>query len=634
MNTISFINDYLKELKKEYLTKEYNIINNSHKQIFTHKENNSFLSLKDILTKKYFIEDSLKQNEINSINEIQKNKFIVFNTSTLSPILNLRENINDIEDFENQSINQYKEYNKYFNHINKTNKDKNLKYKNIRTFELTKKFNLHNHKLDFLENKEDIISYIETLMLSRNKFNIGRIELSIDYDYFTEIQTYFKDKKIKIRVNNKYIFLTLSKKTFNKKSFYYIKESRKGNGNFIYFKTIEKQDANDKEHLTKYLFKYMLKTFSKNQETEFIELKPHDNVSNEVLLFSKLKFKQKIFSENFFTDKINKDYLEKLNNKFFTYFKQKSINKITPLDYLKKEDLEFLEENKNKMFFGLSKMLEENKFYFSKGQDIISQEYLKIKSLVRINIDDYNDKKRKYFLSLIHSHYSNPMQLNEAQCNETLSNEIQKEIKQREKNINFMKVYYEVIGIDREFKTIETEYKEEKINDVEEKLIINLTKEIFKYINSKYNFQNTEDEIYYYNDEINEFILIHSFKSNYKFEKFNTDIELYEDLLNNKSFNNDYDRLDMYVKLINTLNEFWQIEEILTTDIINEEYEKEKEEKRNYKNSLLTYIIEELETDNEINEDILNYYQSLIIEEKEDFINKNDKHIKKICLSI
>lgn len=650
-----FITDYVNELRKEYLLKEHNIIENSHKQIFTHKENNSFLSLKDILTKKYFIEDSLKQNEINSINEIQKDKFIIFQTTTIDPILNIRKNINNIEEIEEfkniqysnlklflnnkyyqkdfdkfvkkQSLelyekkygeleesikNQYSEFSKFFKYINDMNYKKDLSYKNIRTYELTKSLNLHSHKLDFLNNKIDFIRYIESLMLSKNKFKVGRIELSLDFEYFEDIKNYFNNKEIKIRVNNKYIILNLIKRTFNNQTIYYIKESKKGSGNFIYFRTIEKQNENDKQHITKYLFKYMLKTFHKNEETEIKELKVKSNVSNEILVFNKLKLKQKVFSENFFTDKLNKQYLEKLNGKFFTLLKQKENHKENVLDLITKIDLEFIENNRNKMFYSLGKLLNENKLIYVKGENVLIQEYIKIKSIVRINIEKYNEKKKKEFLILIHSEYSNSKILTDNEYDKRFLNE-------RLTNFKFNKIFFKEIK--KEFFNIVTEENELEI------LIENISKQIFKYINNRYNFKDTDDEIHYFNKELNELILIHSFSSNYKFEKFNSEIELYNDLITSKIFNNDNDKLITYIKLINSLNEHLEINEFWTLEEVKKQYEEEKINSRTEINKNLENLLNSINDKVELDKSLLNYMKSLTDRELKDFIDRNDSII-------
>lgn len=380
-----FLNTYLSDLKKEHFLKEYEVINNSHLTLFTNRENNSFISLKDILKRQHIIKRSLIQNEISSINEIGKDKILIFHTSTIDPILNIPQKINNIELLESQIKKQYEEFSKYFRTITKRNNDKGLSYKNIRVYELTKKLNLHCHKTDFLHNETEFIRYLESIVLGRNKNNIGRVELVLNNDFFKIVQQYFKDKKIKIRINNKYETLTISKRSIRfkkeKQNIFIINESIKGKGNFIYFRTIDDNKGNG-EHITDYMFKYMLKSFDINEPNEI--LKPRQKVSKETLIFSKLKIRQKIYSINFFTDKLSKDELEKINNKFYTLFKQIEQSKKNVINEFNENDLTELHNGKKHLFYTISKMLEDKKLFVQDREEILLTEYKLIKRLVRI----------------------------------------------------------------------------------------------------------------------------------------------------------------------------------------------------------------------------------------------------------
>lgn len=380
-----FLNTYLTDLKKEYFLKEYEIINTSHLTLFTNRENNSYISLKDILKRQHIIKRSLIQNEISSINEIGKDKIIIFHTSTIDPILNISQKINNTKHLESQIKKQYEEFSKYFRTITKRNNDKGLNYKNIRVYELTKKLNIHCHKTDFLHNETDFIKYLESIVLGRNKNNIGRVELVLNIDFFKVIEQYFKDKKIKIRINNKYETLTISKRSIRfkkeKQNIYIINESIKGKGNFIYFRTIDDNKGNG-DHLTDYMFKYMLKSYDINEPNEI--LKPRQKVSKETLIFSKLKIRQKIYSTNFFTDKLSKDELGKMNNKFYTLFKQVEQNKKNVINEFNENDLTELQNGKKYLFYTISRMLEDKKLFIQKEEKILLTEYKRIKKLVRL----------------------------------------------------------------------------------------------------------------------------------------------------------------------------------------------------------------------------------------------------------
>lgn len=702
-----FMNNYIQELKGDYILKNNDIYEASHKSIFKHKSNNSYLSLKDILDKKTIIQSSIIQNEINSINDIQKDKFIIFKTTTLDPEINISEDIYNIENLEefklNQSKdleklnnihihdletfstfnidkdiqdykdkqnkelqsfknkqdkklyekqyskleeqlkNQYEEMNLYFKHISNMNDKKKLKYKNIRIYELTELLNLHSHKIDLLDNQEDFISYIESLFLSRNKFNIGRVELVVDINFFNVIEKYFKDKKIKVRINNKYTYLTLIKKVIKKenKTMYYIKETEKGKGNFIYFRTIEQLTETDKDYIASYLFKYMLKTYDIDNK----------HISKETLVFNKLKFKQKIYSTNFYTDKLNKDELEKLNNKFFTYFKMEENNKKTPLSYLKKEDYEFIVNNKNSMFSTLSSLLNRNVFKY-REENIIEMEYLNLKNQIEIKLNDYDYKTKfkfnHYLKNELYSMFEDDVMIRIFPLIEKKFNEEQD---------------YEIlvdILLTAIFDYLEDSYKDLENYDYEDNhLIGRLTQAMFKFFEDKFKYSN-EKVIYYINNEMNSIvekdeyyslndiiknkdleekqkiylpteIIIHEFKTNYEFNKYSHDIELYYDLLSDDfNFNNEQEKLITYIKLINSLSEYLEVEERLTLEQIQEEYKSEIEENRKGRSERIENLILENFNDTEFNKGLLNYYNTLTEEQKLKYYNEQDLSIQKI----
>lgn len=131
-----FIENYLSDLRKEFFLKEAEVLNYAHRQVFTHKENNTFISLKDIFKNQQMIRKSVIQNEINSINQIQQDKIVIFHTSTIDPVLNVPRKIDEAKQLEELIKNQYEEFSKYFRTITKRNHDKKITYKNIRVYEL------------------------------------------------------------------------------------------------------------------------------------------------------------------------------------------------------------------------------------------------------------------------------------------------------------------------------------------------------------------------------------------------------------------------------------------------------------------------------------------------------------------
>lgn len=590
-----FIENYLSNLRKEFFLKETEILNNAHRQIFTHKENNTFLSLKDILKKQQIIKKSVVQNEINSINQVQRNKIIIFHTSTIDPVLNLPRKIDNVELLEEQIKKQYEEFSKYFRMITKRNNDKKITYKNIRVYELTKKLNLHCHKTDFLDSENDFIRYLEVIVLSRKNNHIGRIELVVNAGFFEAIKKLFKEKQIKIRINNKYEILSLMKRSIKfqgkKQSIYIIKETKKGEGNFIYLRTIE-DDKGTGQHITNYMFKYMLKSFDLNEENKLLE--PRSKVSKETLIFSKLKLRQKIYSINFFTDKLQKDNLEKLNGRFFTFFKQLENDKINILSHFNKDDFDKIRNGRRHLFYTLSKMLEDNKIFVVEEENILITEYKKIKSIIRSNIDLYDINKKDSFFEVVKERYIDPNYLTAPQFDEKFFKELQDHLDNKKSLKGFIRAYNDIFGKDT---ADEEETAEEALTDdrTDEKLIIDLTMEIFPYFVKEYNYKNTDKEVYYFNSETNEALLIHSFSSDYTYEKYSSDVELYEDTLFNKNHFNETDELQNSIDYYNSINELLDLDlPILTIKEVKEDRRQEREQQRQYQNERLEKVLEEL----------------------------------------
>lgn len=344
--------EYLEELRKVNYYKNYGTKQRSNKALFTHKEMGTYFTLSNLIHGKELVRNAVLQNEINSINLLTKNNITIFKTTTLNPNMNVTFNKNS---FEEELKKQHKTFSKFFNAIYFNNKKKELKYKSIRVYELSEKFNLHNHKIDFLENIEQFNDYITSIILARRKFEVGRVEIVFNEEHFARVREMFKNGEVKIRVDNKYITLRLYKNHYNKKGdTYFISNTNKDKSNNIYIRTV-KDKLNNKEHMTKYLFKYLLKTYSREKE----------HIDN--IIFQQFKIRRKTYSQKFFG--FNMEILEKINMRLFTYFKQKENHQATNLDILKVEDLNELLDNKNNLYFTISKMITERKFYYEEEID-------------------------------------------------------------------------------------------------------------------------------------------------------------------------------------------------------------------------------------------------------------------------
>lgn len=589
-----FIVNYLSDLREEFFLKENDVLNYSHRQIFTHKENNTFISLKDIFKNQQMIRKSVIQNEINSINQIQQDKIVIFHTSTIDPVLNVSRKINDVKLLEEQIKKQYEEFSKYFRTITKRNHDKKITYKNIRVYELTKKLNIHCHKTDLLNGEKDFISYLESIILSRKKNQIGRVELVVNSDFFEIVKQQFKNKEIKIRVNNKYEILTLMKRSIKfqgkRQHIFIIKETKKGEGNFIYFRTIQ-DDKGMGQHLTDYMFKYMLKSFDYDEENKPLE--PRSKVSKETLVFSKLKLRQKIYSTNFFSDKLPKDDLEKLNRRFFTFFKQLDNNRVNVLSYFNKNDFETISKGRRHLLYTLSEMLDDKRiFVVEENKTILLTEYKTIKSIVRSEIEEYDKFNKDEFFQLVKNRYEDRHYLNEAEFNKRVIMELDDYLEHKRSLRGFIRSYNDIFGI-------ETPDEEETDNFIEddapEKLISDITMELFPRFAMEYNYRNTDKEVYYFNNETNEALLIHSFSSDYIYEKYSSDMELYEDILTNKKHWNETDELQNSIHFYNAITELLDLDlEPTTLEKVKEDLRQERGKRREYQNKQIKKIMEEL----------------------------------------
>jgi hypothetical protein len=342
MEILNSYKDYIKTKREVKLLKRKSFkrktilnIKNENQQYF----NENIISLYDIDKYKLRNQKRQRQNEISSIcrkiNEEKKK--MIFITSTIKPHKNLTENNiksiknkellkNDNERMDEILKEQYevfKEFNNKLvkhNYINKKNEKINLKTDFLRVLELTKKYNIHQHEIKLLNTLEETEELIKAIIYKRDKTDIGRIEIRLDFNLLEEI----KNKGITLRINNKYIKLTFQTINFKQKdtrTYYKLKETEETRGNFIYLKPIH-DIKNNNEHITKYLFKYLLKR--SNEE------------SNENKLFHHLGMKQKQYSHGFFTDKITKRELFNISSKLYRMIKHNNHNN----EFLKKYEID------------------------------------------------------------------------------------------------------------------------------------------------------------------------------------------------------------------------------------------------------------------------------------------------------
>lgn len=300
---MNILNAYLEDLSKLHKEKQQREDNYAKKIIFSPVHTGRKFSLSDVNTYKAKIQPRLNQNEISSVTKVMDSKVVIFNTATISPILNIPDDVQTFKEIDSVIKCQYQQFKKFHRAKMqfKFNNSK-LSHKFIRVYELTSKLNLHSHCVDMLNSKKDIEHYLKALIHRRKNHSIGRVELAIELTTFNFIKKLF-DEGFTIRVKNKYIKLNIVKKFGH----YIISDfSNDGKGNFIYFKILKKID--NMKSINKYVFRYLLKT--KNP------------TSKERLVFSKLKIRAQQFSKNFFDCNVRKDILYRTSHKLYAMVKR------------------------------------------------------------------------------------------------------------------------------------------------------------------------------------------------------------------------------------------------------------------------------------------------------------------------
>ena len=299
------IDKYIEEAQSLYEQKELKKRLFAQKVLFTRKDNSRAFSLEDVNTYKEKTKSALVQNEIRSIAKVMEKKIVIFQTRTINPMLNVPLLDTTLEKIDADIKKQYEHFKRFHRHMKQFKyEDRKLNYKFVRMYELTKSLNIHSHCLDILDDALDLEHYLKSIVHARKNHDIGRIELAVNVPTFRHIEKLFK-KGFVVRVNNQYITLKLHRRF----GFYVISDFvTRQKGNFIYIRVLQ-ENQNDSKAITKYAFKYLLKTTKKT--------------SKEQAIFSKLKIRQQQFSKDFFSCGIRKDILYRTSSKIYTMVKRK-----------------------------------------------------------------------------------------------------------------------------------------------------------------------------------------------------------------------------------------------------------------------------------------------------------------------
>lgn len=412
-NYIKVTNKVKQNVRNEQLKKKLIISNN----VDTTKR----FTLYDLEQMKKKIRSSVIQNEISSISKLMNGKIIRFTTNTINSNMNVDKDFpiyNDerfqFGELENRMFKQYEEFKKYnkslrnYNYNDENGLNKKINGKSLRVFELTKSFNIHQHRIDVLNDFTELKEYIKSIFYKRNNTNIGRTEIRVDEQILNKIL----ETEITIRINNKNETLEFIKKydEESKRDFYIIKNSMKNNGNFIYLKPI-KDIRNDKTHLTNYLFKYLLKA--------------SDEGSLENMVFSKIGVRQQQYSHKFFCD-MEKMKLQKISSIIYREVKRKNI-------LFKDMELDI-----NSILYETSKMIN--------NQDLIIQEDI-------IYIRNNNEYKKLTSITTydkleFSGYYSEYKRLEEKKyINETITIKEELIIENKKKMEYYENLYYKDMGM-------------------------------------------------------------------------------------------------------------------------------------------------------------------------------------------
>lgn len=299
------LDDYINEAEDVYFAKKLKQAEYAKNIVFKGKSRT--YTLEEVNDYKRKTKPRLINNESSSVHRhiMDNHKLAIFQIRTINPKFNIPSNILSVKEIDRHLKLQYQQFMNYFDYMNNFKIDGNrLNKQYVWILELSKALNIHSNSIDVLESKSDLEHYLKSIIYSKNKNNIGKIELIITEYTLKHLERLFKD--LKIRVKNKYIQLSLKK--IGEK--FYITGIGGKVEEGIYFKLLTKEKSS-KLKLIRYFYKNILKE-RKQKPTK------------EHFIFARLGFRIKQFSKNFFNRKIQKHILYRTNNKLFSMIKNKN----------------------------------------------------------------------------------------------------------------------------------------------------------------------------------------------------------------------------------------------------------------------------------------------------------------------
>jgi len=299
------LDDYINEAEDVYFAKKLKKAEYAKNIVFKGKSRT--YTLEEVNDYKRKTKARIVNSECSSVHRhiMDNHKLAIFQTRTINPKFNIPSNVLSVKEIDRHLKLQYQQFMNYFDYMNNFKIDGNrLNKQYVWILELSEALNIHSNSIDILQSKANLEHYLKSIIYSKNKNNIGRIELIITEYTLKHLERLFKD--LKIRVKNKYIQLSLNRIGEN----YYIKGIGCKAEEGVYFKLLTKE-KNSKLKLIKYFYKNILKE-RKQKPTK------------EHFIFGRLGFRIKQFSKDFFNRKIQKHILYRTNNKLFSMIKNKN----------------------------------------------------------------------------------------------------------------------------------------------------------------------------------------------------------------------------------------------------------------------------------------------------------------------
>lgn len=207
--------------------------------------------------------------------DIKNGYLMIFKTTTIHPDWYYSRFENEF--MLNHKLNQQKIlFGEFQKRVYDTHFEGGIKTKSVVTYELTKKFNIHQHSIDLIK-KEDLSTYLKSIYLGKRINGIGRVELVFNDKVIDIVKDTVKDTTFQGTGKGKIQYVPKYDK-------YDLSNSKVGEGDMVYFKFKENDTPEDEEKMVAYLVKYIGKGKKTNESIFNTKNDPHGynwNLTNE-----------------------------------------------------------------------------------------------------------------------------------------------------------------------------------------------------------------------------------------------------------------------------------------------------------------------------------------------------------------